>query len=242
MWVGVDGCKLGWLGIAILADGSWRFDVDRTAHELWERWSGAELILLDIPIGLVNTGEERTCDREARKTIGPRRSSVFPAPSRATLSETTYGEGSAANRNATGRGLSQQSWAIVPKIREVDGLLRGSVAARRKIREVHPELLFWGLNNGSTLAHPKKQSVGYDERLAILSRHFPSAPVLAREVLSAFRRKDVAADDVLDATAAAVTGWLARGKLVSIPALMVADSVGLPMEMVYWTSEMPAAH
>ena len=33
-------------------------------------------------------------------------------------------------------------YAIIPKIREVDSLLRGNAKARRAVREVHPEICF----------------------------------------------------------------------------------------------------
>ena len=52
-----------------------------------------------------------------------------------------------------------------------------------------------------------------------------------------FPRNRVAKDDILDALAAAVTGWLAgsgRGKLATLPSEPPKDAKGLPMEMVYW--------
>jgi len=51
-----------------------------------------------------------------------------------------------------------------PKIREVDDLLSGSSAARAKIREVHPEVCFAGLNRGQPIAHDKKTVEGATER------------------------------------------------------------------------------
>jgi predicted RNase H-like nuclease len=242
MWVGVDGCRHGWLSVALLEDGSWTFAVDPSAEELWERWRNANLILLDIPIGLVDAGDERPCDRTARKIIGPRRSSVFPAPSRAALHEQTYTAGSAANHAATGRKLTQQSWAIVSKIREVDNLLCSNTEARRSIREVHPEVLFWALNDGKTLSYSKKRSAGVRERLGILEKHFPAARSVNDEILRAFPRRQVAADDILDALAAAVTGYRSRGDVQNLPGQRIEDSAGLPMEMVFWGNAIRAAH
>jgi len=43
---------------------------------------------IDIPIGLPES-EPRWCDVEARSMIGPRRSSVFPAPLRGLLGAAT---------------------------------------------------------------------------------------------------------------------------------------------------------
>jgi predicted RNase H-like nuclease len=44
---------------------------------------------IDIPIGLTASGP-RSCDLEARRLLGPRRSSVFPAPAREVLRAWSY--------------------------------------------------------------------------------------------------------------------------------------------------------
>jgi predicted RNase H-like nuclease len=147
-----------------------------------------------------------------------------------------YRDGSEANRTATGRGLSKQSWSLVEKIRSVDGLLRTNASARSKIREVHPELLFWGMNGGRPLEHPKRRKEGFQERLRILEEHFAGAGVAAAEALRTFPRSQVAPDDVLDALAASIVGWRSKGSLDRIPVEPATDAAGLPMEMVYWSS------
>jgi predicted RNase H-like nuclease len=233
-FMGVDGCKAGWFAVS-LGEASWSINVYHDFAHLWSGCADADLILVDIPIGLRDKGlEERACDKEARRVLGPpRASSVFPAPCRPALKEATYQEASDLNRTLTGRGLSRQSWAISGKIREVDEFLRTHALAKSKIRECHPELLFWSLNNRTAMRHNKKKVEGYKERLAVLTNHYTQAPLIADEALDRYPRKEVARDDILDALAAAVAAYLTEGSLPSVPKIVERDSYGLPMEMVY---------
>jgi predicted RNase H-like nuclease len=66
---------------------------------------------------------------------------VFAAPCRATLSAWNHADASATNRQITGRGLSQQGWGIVPKIKEVDDAF--DLCCQKWVFEVHPEVCFW---------------------------------------------------------------------------------------------------
>lgn len=82
------------------------------------------LIGVDIPIGLPDRGS-RTCDVQARNLLGrPRGSSVFPAPIRACLEDWDYGRLCSMHRRQDGRGLTKQAFHLLPKIRQVDDLLR----------------------------------------------------------------------------------------------------------------------
>ncbi len=232
-WVGVDGCPGGWLSIALDDRGGWHVAVDQHFRGVWERWRAAESILVDIPIGLPDEGAERACDKAARKVLGARRSSVFPVPCRAALDVPSYSAASEINRTRTGRGLSKQTWAIADKIREVDRLLAYELAARRVVREIHPEVLFWALNGGASMEYPKRTPAGRQERLAVLTRHYPRTTEVSDYVERVLNRSLVAPDDVLDALGAAVTARLGRSGLSTIPAVPAQDSTGLPMEMVY---------
>src|SRR2546427_484467 len=60
--------------------------------------------------------------------------------------------------------------AIVPKILEVDRLLRGHPARREIVREAHPELCFFFLNGGRPMREPKKTAGGQGERVALLRK------------------------------------------------------------------------
>ena len=86
MFVGVDGCRAGWLAIGLETEGNWQVNMFSDVSRLWDYHRQASLILIDIPIGLKTGGKaERRCDPEARKLLGPRRSSVFPAPCREAI-------------------------------------------------------------------------------------------------------------------------------------------------------------
>lgn len=232
-FVGIDGCAGGWLSIALGKGGGWQVAIDRSFREVWDRWEGAESVLVDIPIGLPDEGAERDCDKVARKVIGARRSSVFPVPCREALAASSYTAASELNHTRTGRRLSKQTWAILDKIREVDQLLSVERAARSVVREIHPEVLFWALNGGEPMAHPKRTPAGQQERIGVLARHYLQTAEVVEYAKRVFNRTLLARDDVLDSLAAAVTAWLGRDGASTLPADPSYDSAGLPMEMVY---------
>lgn len=69
---------------------------------------------IDIPIGLPEVGPRR-CDLEARRMIGARRSSVFPAPMRGLLGAATYDEAVSRAVALSGKGLSRQAFGSCPR-------------------------------------------------------------------------------------------------------------------------------
>lgn len=150
--LGVDGCRGGWIA-ARLDDTSVGLSlaVFPSMTALLAAHEGAECIAIDIPIGL--TDGPRLCDVRAREFIGARRSSVFPAPCRAALGVRTYEEAATASLQATGKSLSRQAFAIIPKIREVDDAM--SPKLQERVREVHPEVCFRALR-GRPLEYAKK--------------------------------------------------------------------------------------
>ncbi len=233
MFIGVDGCRVGWLAIGLETEGNWQVNIFPDVSSLWESYRRAALILIDIPIGLKTGGKaERRCDPQARKLLGPRRSSVFPAPCRGAIYASSYQEGCDINQRLTGKRLSVENWNIIPKIREMDSLLLDDISARGCIREIHPELCFWGLA-GRPMQYTKKRSEGLSERTQLLQSIYPQTTDIVNHTLSTYRRKDVARDDILDALAAAMTGLMGRQNLASIPQEPEFDERGLRMEMVY---------
>jgi predicted RNase H-like nuclease len=234
-FVGVDGCSSGWFGVCLTNSGEWETGIEPNFGRIWTRWHAADSILVDIPIGLRDSGnEERLCDREARRALGPpRSSSVFPVPCRPSLQAEGYPDACRINKRYTGRRLSQQSWNIAGKIREVDDLLQSHPRARSVVREIHPEVLFWALNGGKSMQHNKRTEDGFKERLQLLELRNPGSEVIVTSVLNRFARKEIERDDLMDALAAAVTGKLGKGSLRSFPEWPERDSTGLPMEIVY---------
>jgi predicted RNase H-like nuclease len=243
--LGVDGCRAGWVvaerdrsGVAL------QFQIVPTFAALLALVEGARAIIaVDIPIGLpsgvpaegvradvgltpapppaaANRGRRRA-DAAARIFLGPRRAaSVFSAPCRPTLAATTYREACALESAARGSGvgLSQQAYNIIPKIREVDALVRPAhqrpvdAGAGVWVREVHPEVTFallagyramqpagrsGDVEAGYGLAHSKRRCAGCPpgtcsgeaERLALLLDHLPAFdPAAVRHDLIARER------------------------------------------------------
>lgn len=181
------------------------------------------VLAVDIPIGLPRAGR-RACDREARALLGPRRSSVFSAPTRDLLHAKSFEE-------VRGRGLTLQGFHILSRIREVDALVTAELQAA--VREAHPELAFLSLS-GHPMRFGKKTAEGREERLAALEAGGPwPAPrqAFARDARR-FRRADVALDDILDAYALAVTARrIATGSARRLPAHPEVDERGLRMEI-----------
>ncbi|MGO9120784.1 MAG: DUF429 domain-containing protein [Desulfomonilaceae bacterium] len=234
MIVGLDGCKGGWIAVMITDSGEWEVKLFLSIADVWNYYQDSFLILIDIPIGLKLGGTERRCDLEARKLLGKRHSSVFPVPCRGAIYTESYGEACAINEQQTGRRLSKQTWAITPKIREVDQFLLNHEKARINMREIHPEVCFWGLAGGRPMSYNKKKPSGANERQQTLRSIFPHTDSLIAQAFGNpnFRAK-VGKDDILDAMSAAVTG-LAFGKnLSSIPVVPEFDEYNLPMEMVF---------
>ena len=232
--IGSDGCKEGWFLVILHSDGRWRTEVQPDARSLWKTHSDAALILVDIPIGLPwQKVPVRACDIEARQLLRqPRGSSVFPAPARAALTASDYVEACRLNEAEVGKRLSRQCYNICDKVQQMDELLRRDEPARTRIREVHPEVCFWSLNNQQAMRHRKKSTLGFDERLRLLQRVFPRTNDIVAHALDQFPRKDVARDDILDALVAAVTA-LKPEALSSLPEPGQTDAFGLPMEIVY---------
>lgn len=233
--VGVDGCRAGWVAVSLDQAHNWKVEVFRTIDELWNACRQAPLILIDIPIGLPGGGiMSRRCDAEARQRLGERHPTVFSPPCREALRAKTYEQAKEVNNRHLARMVSMQCFGIFNKIKEVDAFLRNNSGATRTLREVHPEICFWALNERQAIANGKKSAPGREERLRVLESVFPPARQLFGDAIR-WRKEgsvDMAKDDIIDALAAAVTG-LQPDRLESIPKEREQDVTGLPMEIVY---------
>jgi predicted RNase H-like nuclease len=152
---------------------------------------------IDIPIGLAPR-EPRACDLAARRLLGPRRNSVFPAPARGVLGARSYQDACARSRRACGKGISRQLYNILDKIRAVDALQ--SPRLQRQLFEMSPELSFAELT-GAPMPANKRTPAGRAAREQALRSVFGDQSALAALPAGAKR------DDVLDAL---IGAWTAR--------------------------------
>lgn len=152
---GTDGCSIGWICVEQADDRLLKPRLFRTTHELLVYAGTIDLLTIHIPIGLRDDGP-RQVDVLARRILGPRASSVFPAPVRPALDGESYLDACSRSAAACGKRLSKQAFAILPKISEVDKGLRADPELTKRVREVHPEVCFYFLNNKQPMAHPKK--------------------------------------------------------------------------------------
>lgn len=218
---GADGCRSGWVVCRRDGDGTLEITVVKTLAEACE---GLSVLAVDMPIGLVDTPRPgRACEREARALLPGKTSSVFPTPCRPALACTTHAEANALSKTL-GVGLTQQTFHLFPKMREVDALMRGSATLRSIVYEAHPELAFARMNAGQPVLSKKRRPEGFAERLGLLARH--GLPWEPRSLPGAAR------DDVLDAMAVCRTALLiARGTATRLGATQERDRHGLPMNI-----------
>jgi predicted RNase H-like nuclease len=226
--VGVDGCRGGWV-VCTLTDCGVSFEVVGSFGDIG---SDGALCCVDMPVGLCDGGG-RGVDAAAKGVLGRWHSRVFQTPARAVFDAADYRVANAVSREVSGRGLSKQAWHIMPKVREVDGVLRGDGVIRSVVRECHPEICFWGLS-GAVIVENKKTDEGAAARLGVLGGFVEDVEGVVAGVLARWPRKVLARDDVIDALVCAVTAagvW--DGSLRTLPEQPERDAYGLAMEMVY---------
>lgn len=200
---GLDGCPGGWVLATVPVDGRAREGFDVTVLTSLEPVVAALMsgrmvcAAIDIPIGLAPR-EPRACDLAARRLLGPRRSSVFPAPARGVLGACSYEDACARSRRACGKGISRQLYNILDQIRAVDALQ--SPRLQRQLFEMSPELSFATLTE-APMPDNKRTPAGRAAREEALRSAFGDQGALEASPAGAKR------DDVLDAL---VGAWTAR--------------------------------
>ena len=248
--LGVDGCRGGWCAAPIEANGTRLRLLEPVIYRSFEEVlaSDAELICIDMPIGLLDRPGQRASDLEARRLLGRRRAAVFPPPSRGALGARSYKDACAINLQITGRRISLQAYNIAAKIREVDESMKP--VYQNRVLEAHPELCFAAVNQGRPLADSKKKQVGQSARWALLRTVLPELPPERRLPPSlrptwphrappgVTRGAPIAAtcglDDYMDALACAWTAaCVVRGIAARVPSVAEKDESGLRMEIWY---------
>jgi predicted RNase H-like nuclease len=184
-----------------LEDGRFAEACHGAAADLVGAWPDAEVIGVDIPIGLPSASPGRDAELMAREFVGERRSSVFATFPAVVLEAATY---PGAKEICGERGWprpSIQSYGMRHRIFEIGRL----GASDERIVEVHPEVSFRELV-GRTLP-PKRTAAGASQRRRALAASGIVLPDLPYPI-----------DDVLDA---AVVAWTAaryaKGDALSLP-------------------------
>ncbi len=246
---GVDGCKAGWIAVIDRPGSPPEAEVHRSFAGLLDALPGDAVIAVDMPIGLPeNIGPDgRGPERAVRQVLGNRKSSVFSIPSRTAVyaEEGPFADWEAmraARRRADRvarrtsdppKGLSFQAFALFPRIREVDALLRSDPALAGRVFESHPEAVFAALNGMEPMGLPKKvrnrpHPAGMAERRALLA-DCGIAPAFLVETPA-----KAAEDDFLDACALMLAARrIARGEARSHPEPPGRDGYGLAIAI--WT-------
>jgi len=231
---GVDGCPAGWAVVfrALDGDASPVFAVIPDVAAVLASEYRPSVIAVDMPIGLPDRvgPNGRGPEREVRRLLGERQSSVFSVPSRSAVMEADYRRActAALATSEPPKKVSKQCFHLFPKMREVDRLMAPALEAR--VYEAHPELGFWRLNGERPMALPKKvksrpSPPGLDERAALLVRHGYDRAFLDQPL-----PRGVGRDDLLDAAVLALTATrIAKGEGRSFPANPERDGRGLRM-------------
>ena len=224
---GIDGYPDGW--VAVVADAgnlaSARLAFFADLADFMNR-EAIDLALVDMPIGFVDGPQGRDVESAMRAFLPGKASSVFPTPCRMALREPTYMDASYVNEQALGKRLPKQTFALFPKLREVDGAVR--LAGQGRMREGHPEVSFAAMN-GKPVLSKKREEPGKQDRLALLR----SVGLPADDLLRAKPKGRVADNDILDAGALL---WSAArycdNTHITFPPNPSRDSVGLEMSVI----------
>jgi predicted RNase H-like nuclease len=227
--IGVDGCPAGW--IAVVWGSSLSHRLCRNFAEVLA--IEGEIIAVDMPIGFLteDVAGGRLAERSLRKFLRIKHSSVFPVPARATVEAgpLTREMASEINRRNSNpqKSIGAHTFGIMRKMHEIDRLMTSDLQTR--VFETHPEACFAIMNDNVPIYASKKKAEGRKRREAALNaagfpRHFLPP--------TAYLRREVGADDLLDACACA---WAARrileGRSIRFPANPPSDAKGLRMEI-----------
>lgn len=241
-YVGVDWAGGRW--ISVMREGkTTTVDTHPAFLNVWDQHPEAAAILVDIPIGLPESGT-RACDQEARDWLGDRHSSIFDVPVRDAVYADDYPTATAINDEQGGGGISSQTWGIVPRIRAVDTVLRRHDGVYQRVYESHPEVCYAALAEDTPIPD-KRSEDGIARRIELLETIDPtgadavaSAVETARDAAWHRRIQSGRIDDLLDAAVlASVAQDLAltdrqTASYPSFPRAPPTDSQGFAMEIV----------
>jgi predicted RNase H-like nuclease len=234
-YLGVDGCKSGWLVARLDVDPACSVTMSFSWHEQLGTIpvaAGDTRWFIDMPIGLLSDQAARPCDTALRRVLRRRSSTVFNPPVRPVLSTDTYEDANRISRQACGKGLSIQTWNIVPAVRAVDDLLADNPGIRHFVHEAHPEHLF-ALAAGEPLPSKHKEA-GIEERRRILHSLWQSSPGVSEWIeIGNDLPGPSRVDDALDAAILSIACWHSREGRSTLPEKPMRDSRNLECSYSY---------
>lgn len=222
MFIGLDGYAKGWVAVRLAGNGTKEIDFLTDLKECFD--SSFTRAMIDIPIGLPDS-EYRHCDLEGRQLLGENRSRLFCGARRPLLAYEKREDAHAWAKAADGIGVSCQLFCLLPKIRQVDGLMTSRRQAR--VRESHPELIFQRLNNGAFLPSKKSRDGIRLRRTILLDYGFASIDAWLETRIGTGAK----ADDILDACACALAAKEASAERRLPKRRQAPDAKGLKMEI-----------
>lgn len=220
---GVTPCGPSWLVAGAKVQGTIFSPEDPQLispfSEVLDQRPGYAVIALNAPVGYLDMREAggRTCDKEARSMLGPKRgSSIASAPVRSPTNDIEF----------LPDHLDAISMTLLPRYREVASEM--APFRQRTVYEVHSDMSFFELNDRQPMRYPKHTEKGLEERRELLQAKFPGvARILSAELPGA------TVSHLLDV---AVFVWTARRifnrAAVRIPQDPEWDEQGLRMEIV----------
>lgn len=220
---GVTPCGRSWLVAAAKLQGTIFAPEEPQLlapfSEVVDQRPSYSVIALNAPVGYLDHAAAggRTCDREARALLGPKRgSSIQSAPVRSSTNELEF----------LPDHLDAISMTLLPRYREVAAEM--APFRQRTVYEVHSDMCFYELNGGQPMQWPKHTEKGENERRALLEVKFPAVTrILSAELPGASMAH------LLDVAAFV---WTARRVFhrgaIRIPQDPEWDEQGLRMEIV----------
>jgi predicted RNase H-like nuclease len=229
--IGIDGCKYGWVSFQITTKSAIKISLHNSINSLFPKLNNIERIFIDVPIGLARNSA-RICDIEAKNILGKKGASLFQIPVREAVYADNYKSGCEINYEICGKKFSKQAWNILPKVIEVDQFLKKNKLFVSRLYESHPELCFYHLNNNLSIFENKKTTEGQLKRITLIKNYLPGFEKELEKFLEITKRKDVAADDVIDAAVLAIAASNFN-RLRRVPKEPVYDKFNLPMNIYY---------
>ena len=143
-YVGVSWSDGSWLAVAFTADGYEETVVAEGIGDIWARYEeDTRLILVDVPIGLVQSGDpRRRCDALARSVLGPRAGALVDPPVREATRKRRYSTAKRVHERKADATLAEDAFALSEGIAMCDELLQEVPEAAAVVRGSHPELCF----------------------------------------------------------------------------------------------------